>query len=528
VKLSLRRKIVGGFGLLLLLILLLGWVTLSLFDSVRSVQRRVYDEAIPGLVVVDEIVRSFTAQSAAVRGYLVDPSPELLEQYELEVREARRREAQARRLFESEIERETLDRLTETGEAFQELVETKVLPLASEGRRSLAFRALGDEGASLISEIERLGLELRTLQDRTVAEGEADLISRSNQALAILLVVIAGALAVGLLVALVLPARLGRNISRLVEAARAIGRGELDHRVEIRSGDEVEELSNRFGEMQSGLKRLQQLALQDRELEIAASIQRNLLQRTVPQVDGIRLVPLLRQANRVGGDWYDVEVSDGLLAVAVGDASGKGIGAALMATVALSVLRAERGLGAAPRRVVARANEALKEATDPDSFTTLIYATVDPLSGEARWLNMGHPPPFVLRGATGSDGSVQGYYAEGPRNKSLGWFEDPGLSEASLVLSPGDRLIFYTDGFIEAKDSNGEIYGDERFAEAVLTLAPLGTGPFCDELVRAVEGYAAGKLDDDLTMIVVEFEGAPQGHDRSEIVAGEESWPSRK
>lgn len=525
-RLSLRRKIVGGFGLLLLLILLLGWVTLSLFDSVRSIQRRVYDEAIPGLVAADEIVRSFTAQSAAVRGYLIDPSPELLQQYEAEVREARRREAQARRFFESGEERKTLDRLILSGESFQDLVENEVLPLASRGRRSLAFRALGDEGATLISEIERLGLEMRSLQDRIVEQGEDDLITRSNQALAILLVVIIGALAVGIVVAMVLPARLGRNISRLVEAARAIGRGELDHRVEIRSGDEVEELSDRFTEMQSGLKRLQQLALQDRELEIAASIQRNLLQRNIPRVPGIRVLPLLRQANRVGGDWYDVEVTDGLLTVAIGDASGKGIGAALMATVALSVLRAERGLGAAPERIVARANETLMEATDPDSFTTLIYATVDPTTGSVRWLNMGHPAPFILR--AGTDGPPQGYFAEGPRNKSLGWFEEPGLNEASVELVPGDRVVFFTDGFIEAKDGAGQIFGEERFAQAMVSLGLLAPEPFSEEVVGVVEQFAAGKLDDDLTMIIVEFEGAPHGDDRPRAASGEDAWHSRR
>ena len=527
-RLSLRRKIVGGYGLLLLLIVVLGWVTLSLFGSIRSVQRQVYDDAIPGLVAADEIVRAYTAQSAAVRGYLIDADPDLLDQYEREVREALRWEHEAERLFRSGAEEETLDDLTAKGDAFQELVEGDVLPLAESGQRALAFEALGGRGATLVSDIERLGSELRSQQDDTVQRSEDDLRSRSNQVVLTLIAVTLGALVVGIVVALVLPARLNANISRLVAAARAIGRGELDHSVDIRSGDEVEELSQRFTEMQAGLKRLQQLAVQDRELEIAASIQRNLLQRVVPHVPGIRLVPTLRQANRVGGDWYDVEVAEGKLTVAIGDASGKGIGAALMATVALSVLRAERGLGASPQRIVARANEALKEATDPDSFTTLVYALVDYRTGEVHWLNMGHPPPFLLRSGRGPGENVVGYYAEGPRNKTLGWFDDPGLQDTSDRLLPGDRLIFYTDGFLEAKGPEGEVYGDERFAEAVLRLGPLDTEVFSEELVKDVERFSAGKLEDDLTMIVVEFEGAELGEQPAERLTGEEPWHSRR
>lgn len=527
-RLSLRRKIVGGYGLLLLLIVVLGWVTLSLFNSIRGVQRQVYDDAIPGLVAADEIVRAYTAQSAAVRGYLIDADPDLLDQYEREVAEAQRWEHEAERLFRSGAEEETLDDLTATGDSFQQLVKDKVLPLASSGQRALAFEALGSRGAALVNQIERLGADLRSQQDDTVETSEDDLASRSNQVVLSLIGVTVAALVVGILLAWLLPARLNASISRLVEAARAIGRGELDHSVQIRSGDEVQELSERFTEMQAGLKRLQQLALQDRELEIAASIQRNLLQRVIPDVPGIRVVPLLRQANRVGGDWYDIEVTDGLLTVAIGDASGKGIGAALMATVALSVLRAERGLGASPQRIVARANEALKEATDPDSFTTLVYAVADYRSGEVHWLNMGHPPPFLLRAGGATDENMVGYYAEGPRNKTLGWFDDPGLQDTTERLEPGDRLIFYTDGFLEAKGPGGEVYGEDRFAEAIVRLGPLATDVFSEELVKDVEAFSAGKLEDDLTMIVVEFQGASLHEDSAGRLTGEEPWHSRR
>jgi serine phosphatase RsbU (regulator of sigma subunit)/CHASE3 domain sensor protein len=527
-RLSLRWKIVGGFGLLLALMALLGWVTLSLFGSLRSVQRRVFDEAIPGVVTVDEIVRSYTAQLAAVRGYLINPSePRLLEQYETEVGMAEFWQDEAESLFTSGREREFLDDLTAAGRRFQQLVDDEVIPRAQEGDRAQAFRILSVEGAPAISEIEFFSQQLREAQDQTVVAAEANVRDRSRQAIALLLVVLIGALAIGLAVAIALPRRLVSNLSRLVDAARGVGRGELNQRLDIRSRDEVEELATRFNEMQSGLKRLQQLALQERELDIAASIQRKLLQRTMPSVPGLRIVPHQRQANLVGGDWYDVELAGDQLIVVVGDASGKGIGAALMATVALSFLRSERGLGSDAKRVVARANDALREATDPDSFTTLVYATVDPVAGEVRWLNMGHPSPFVLRGSAPEGTEPRGYFLEGPRNRALGWFEEPGLAENVTYLAPGDRLVLFTDGWLEAKSPAGEVFGEHRFADALLRFASLAADRVGEEVVGEVEAFAAGKLDDDLTMLIVELEGAP-GEAGLRGRTGEEPWHSRR
>jgi sigma-B regulation protein RsbU (phosphoserine phosphatase) len=380
----------------------------------------------------------------------------------------------------------------------------------------------------LISEVEIEGELLRQDQLRRFIQSEEAASATSRQTLLILLIVLVGVLLVGTALAIVLPRRLSADLSRLVEAARAIGRGDLDQKIDVHSGDEVEELAARFGEMQAGLKRLQQLALQDRELEIAGSIQRNLLRRALPVAPGVKVVPVQRQANLVGGDWYDVDFSARELSVVVGDASGKGIAAALMATIALSILRAERGFGSTPKQVIERTNDALRGATDPDSFTTLIYAVLDLASGELRWLNMGHPAPFYLLSEQSDGQGPRGYYLEGPRNRALGWFEDPGLSESVATITPGDRLVFFTDGWLDAKSPDGEVFGEHRFAQALLRMAPAAPDAIGEELVGEVEGWAAGKLDDDLTMLIVEFEGAPAAKDAVHSQTGEEPWHSKR
>jgi serine phosphatase RsbU (regulator of sigma subunit)/CHASE3 domain sensor protein len=535
VRLSLRWKIVGGFGVLLILIVVLGWVTLSLFGSLRTVQHRVLDQAVPDLITVDEIVRSYTAQSAAVRGFLIESQSSLLDQYQKEVQTSKDFQHQAQVLFgNSGQDRRLLNELVSAGAAFQRLVDRRVIPLAAKGRRTAAFHVLGRVGSPLIAQIDADGSVLRSLQNETVAASEQDLSAHSSRTIVILLAVTGGALLLGIVLAVVLPRRLVVDLQRLVDATRAIGRGDFDQEIRIESGDEVEELATRFGEMQSGLKRLQQLAMQDRELEIASGIQRNLLQRLVPETPGFALLPLHRQANLVGGDWYDIDYEGRSLTLAVGDASGKGIGAALMATVLLSVLRAERRLGADAERVIQRTNEALREAIEVDGFTTLIYATIEAETGEVRWLNMGHPSPFLLRSSQKMPGvQLAGYYIEGPRNKALGWFQDPGLSQTVARVEPGDRLVFFTDGFIEAKSAEGEVFGERRFAEAIVKVGRLPLDSMGDLVVGEVERFAAGKLDDDLTMLVVEWQGiqAPvktQGARVDEVETGEPLWHSRR
>jgi serine phosphatase RsbU (regulator of sigma subunit)/CHASE3 domain sensor protein len=535
VKLSLRSKIVGGFGVLLILIVVLGWVTLSLFGSLRTVQRRVLDQAVPELVTVDEIVRSYSAQSAAVRGFLIESQSSLLDQYEKEVRTSKTVQRRADVLFKTAgQDRKLLNELISAGVSFQQLVDQRVIPLAGRGQRRAAFHVLARLGTPLIARIDSDGSLLRRSLKETVAASEEDLSAHSSRTIVILLAVTGGALLLGIVLAVVLPRRLVVDLQRLVDATRAIGRGDFNQHISIKSGDEVEELATRFDEMQSGLKRLQQLAMQDRELEIAAGIQRNLLQRLVPETPGFLLLPVHRQANLVGGDWYDIDFESRSLTLAVGDASGKGIGAALMATVLLSVLRAERRLGADAARVIQRTNEALREAAEVDGFTTLIYATIEAQSGEVRWLNMGHPSPFLLRSSRKSpDSRLRGYYIEGPRNKALGWFPDPGLSQTVVRLDPGDRLVFFTDGFVEAKSPEGEVFGERRFGEAISRVGTLPLSSMGDLIVGEVERFAAGKLEDDLTMLVVEFQGVPApvkagaaGVD--EVETGEPLWHSRR
>jgi serine phosphatase RsbU (regulator of sigma subunit) len=128
----------------------------------------------------------------------------------------------------------------------------------------------------------------------------------------------------------------------------------------------------------------------------------------------------------------------------------------------------------------------------------------------------------------GADGDTRGFYLEGPRNRALGWFEDPGLAETVVNLQPGDRLVLFTDGFLEAKSADGEVFGEHRLAEAMTRLGEAPADALGALIVEDVERFAAGKLDDDLTILVVEFQGSEAAGDATEQGSGDESWHSKR
>ena len=97
-----------------------------------------------------------------------------------------------------------------------------------------------------------------------------------------------------------------------------------------------------------------------------------------------------------------------------------------------------------------------------------------------------------------------------------------------MQLEPGDRLVLYTDGLLEAKSPLGDVFGEQRLGQAMIELASLDCGDLSDALMRQVEEFAAGKLDDDLTILVIEYRGSPLEGRVVEEITGERPWHSKR
>ncbi len=236
----------------------------------------------------------------------------------------------------------------------------------------------------------------------------------------------------------------------------------------------------------------------------AMSISSELLWRLVPPTtfacNEMVLAAVLEPSYDVGGDGYDYSVDGSVAHIALLDALGHGLPAGLTCAVALSALRTARRTGRGLGAMAAAADEEIGAQWTDARFTTGVIAELNLDTGLLRYLNAGHPPPALIRG-----GRVVRLLDQG-RRLPLG-LPDPQPEEAEEALEPGDRLLFYTDGVIEARDESDELFGLERLVEITERHAAseLATSEILRRLSHSVLEHQHGRLQDDATLLLVEW-----------------------
>ena len=232
------------------------------------------------------------------------------------------------------------------------------------------------------------------------------------------------------------------------------------------------------------------------ELEVARQLQRDLLPKAAPAIEGYELAFSYRSANTVGGDYYDfLPLPDGRVALVSADASGHGMASALLMAMANTTLKLAVDVDPAPIPVARMMNRAMKKAGGSRGFLTLFYGVLDPASGRLDHVCAGHPFPLVRR----ADGSLaklgSGSYPVGLRNELQ-------LEAAEAKLDPGDLLLLYTDGIPEAVDENGEAFGFERLERS---FAAGGTPQEVhDRILKDLADFEGDqKLQDDRSLVVM-------------------------
>ena len=235
---------------------------------------------------------------------------------------------------------------------------------------------------------------------------------------------------------------------------------------------------------------------QQRELEDARLIQRGLLPTVTPRVGGIDLAVTWLPANGVGGDCFDTLSFGRSLGLSIADISGKGLPAALLMSNLQAAVRAFAQEAAEPSSVCASVNRLLCRNMASGRFATFCYARVEPDAQRIVYSNAGHNPPLVIRAGSGTAMlSVGGMV--------LGIFPENVYAQGEVAIAPGDRVVFYTDGITEARNPEGDEYGEERLAEAAIAARALPVEAMKDALFAAVTEFSRGKFDDDATLIVV-------------------------
>jgi serine phosphatase RsbU (regulator of sigma subunit)/predicted ester cyclase len=236
----------------------------------------------------------------------------------------------------------------------------------------------------------------------------------------------------------------------------------------------------------------------EQDLRVARSIQQASLPKEVPTLEGWQISPYYQPAREVGGDFYDFfELRDGHLGIVVGDATGKGVPAALVMASARSMLRAVAQASDSAGDALRRVNDPLATDIPANMFVTCFYAILEPKSGSLTYANAGHDLPYLHR----RSGAAEELRARG---MPLGLMPGMGYEEKHTIVEASEAALLYSDGLVEAHDPKGEMFGFPRLRALVAEHAEekRSLGDFLLEELHSFVGEG-WEQEDDITLLTL-------------------------
>jgi serine phosphatase RsbU (regulator of sigma subunit)/predicted ester cyclase len=236
----------------------------------------------------------------------------------------------------------------------------------------------------------------------------------------------------------------------------------------------------------------------EQELQVARSIQQASLPKEVPELEGWEISPYYQPAREVGGDFYDFHLlSDGRLGLVTGDATGKGVPAALVMSTTCGMLQlAAQALdSSSPGEVLERVNETLLARIPPNMFVTCFYAILEPESGSLSYANAGHDLPYLWHGGDAEELRARGM--------PLGLMPGMSYEEKETILQAGEAALFYSDGLVEAHDPRGEMFGFPRLRALIAEHG--GERSLGDLLLEELYSFVgeSWEQEDDITLLTL-------------------------
>lgn len=309
-------------------------------------------------------------------------------------------------------------------------------------------------------------------------------------------------------------------IHELADGVREIASGNLDKKLSINTGNEIEHLAVCFNamtdELQNQMKNLAQVTADKEristELSVATNIQESMLPRIFPpfpEKQEFDIYASMHPAKEVGGDFYDFYMLDeNHVMITIADVSGKGVPAALFMVIAKTILKnfaltMSGSKDLAP--LVSCTNDQLCQNNDAMMFVTAFIGLLDIKTGHFTYVNAGHNPPLVYR-----RNENKFTYLDVKRNFVLGGMDELVFKGQELTLAPGDKLFLYTDGVTEALNEADELYGEERLLH---TLDAAGADKLnLQEILNVVQKSLAlhvgtAAQSDDITMLALSYYG---------------------
>lgn len=268
----------------------------------------------------------------------------------------------------------------------------------------------------------------------------------------------------------------------------------------------IEKTINELNVIRNAIHEHNKLLAIQRDLYTAKNIQLAILPKIFPPFPEIKEFDIyaeMEPAKEVGGDLYDFFLlDDSNLGIVVGDVSGKGVPAAIFMAVSRTLIRATALKGIPPNECFTYVNNLLCHESISSMFVTAFYGILNFKTGELRYVNGGHNPPYVIN----SKGEVK--IVEPTNDIVLGLFENYEFNTKTINLAKGDTLLLYTDGVTEAEDSNFNLYSDERLAELLKSNHNIKIEELIKLIFSNVHEYSKGvEQSDDITALAVRFEG---------------------
>src|SRR5919107_984578 len=278
------------------------------------------------------------------------------------------------------------------------------------------------------------------------------------------------------------------ELKRIEEEVRLLNK-DLEDRV----AERTEQLKRAMAKQQEVAKDRQRI---EQELQVARLIQQTLLPKSLPELEDYQIAAHYQPAREVGGDFYDfLRLPDGRLGLFVGDVSGKGVPAAIVMAITRTLLRSAYHLGS-PGEILQQVNDNLLPDIPPNMFVTCLAAVLDSRTGRLQYANAGHDPPYVRH----ADG-VGRLRATG---MPLGLMPNMSYEQKEITLEPGESVLLYSDGLVEAHDPRREMFGFPRMQSFVGAHPDAAT--LIDSLLAELERFTGEEWqqEDDITLLTLQ------------------------
>jgi sigma-B regulation protein RsbU (phosphoserine phosphatase) len=237
-----------------------------------------------------------------------------------------------------------------------------------------------------------------------------------------------------------------------------------------------------------------------RELDEARQIQQRLMPSEIPQIPGLRIAGASQPARIAGGDYFDVLRLDlETVAVCIADVSGKGMPAAMMMSNLQAAVKTCATSGARPRDLCERVNRIMCANIGAQGFISFFFVVICPAQKRLVYCNAGHNPPILI--SSGTREKELRHLSVG--GGVLGVFTHWGYEEEELPIAEGDRLLLYTDGLTESRNTDGEEFGADRLGGLLQHSLSADAPALAETVIGAATQFSNGNFDDDLTVVAV-------------------------